>query len=117
MRWNDLTGLEPETEEDRRRLRSEGFRFFSAIGRVSVVYLLSYALTFSIPDAVIYELSEDLEIAGYAITYTALDPAVLIAAIWALTPMCVALYNLLKLKKEAASQTAKYEWEGENDAR
>lgn len=115
MRWDRLTGLEPETEEDRRRIRKEELRILSGFGRVALVYLVTYALFFSIPEETLSEMANQVTVAGYTIGFTALDPVVITAIAWSLSPMAFGLYNLLQFKWESHSGPPQYEWEVDQD--
>lgn len=116
MRWDTLTGLEPETEEDHQRLRSEMRRFLSGIGRVCVVWLLIYTTMIGLTEEIWAEMSHELTIAGTTVAYSTLDPVILVAVCWGAAPITVACYNLTQLAIEAHQGPPEYDWDIEEES-
>jgi len=116
MRWDMLTGLEPESKEDHQRLRSEMRRFLSGIGRVCVVWLLIYTMLISLTEEIVAEIGNELTVAGTTVGYTILDPVVLVAVCWAAAPITIACYNLADLAIEANHGPRQYDWDTEEES-
>lgn len=90
MRWDTLTGLEPETAEDRRRMTEQYTKFASGLGRSCVVWLLAWSVLFSTPEEMMVGNAPE-----------ALLIVVLGAHAWALYPMVDSLWGLFKLYRKA----------------
>lgn len=114
MKWRNWTGLEPETEEDRRRMRLANVGLLSAMGRATVVCLLLWTLAVSLTEEMVDALARELVIGSYSVNFLLLDPLVLVAFAWAFAPAGRALYRYWELLGEAKRDPNVATWESED---
>lgn len=107
MRWSNLTGLEPETDEERKELRQQMFLFFGSFGRISVVMLSSLAVLLT-ADTWAQQVGEGFGWAFFGVSSFAM--------LWSIAPMVKAVYNLYEMRKRAHTGPRRHEWEVEDNA-
>jgi len=89
MRFDPLTGLEPETDDDHARLGEQYILFLSGLGRSCVVFLVAWAVVFSLPST----LSADF---GAPLTVIMLG-----ATVWSIYPLVDGVWGLVGMAREA----------------
>lgn len=104
MRWDSLTGLEAETDEERREIRREMWRFANSLGRISLFMLVSITFVMTVPSWPV-EIGQSLDFS--------LSVAIVGAGIWSLAPSLRAVYGLIKMQREAHTGPRNHEWEAE----
>jgi len=104
MKWNELTGMQPETEEEKRLKNKASLQFLSAFGRMALVTLLGFTTMTSLaalPDSAEKEIAAAVNMQTAFGTVSAIELAFLGTVVWAIAPIALSLHRLWRLHQVA----------------